>query len=135
MDNKGFTIVELIAVMAVLVLLIVLVVPAINGSSNKTKAKIYQSKVEMIEKAAIIYGQDNYKIITTTGNKQTIDEVEYRTFTVKVKDLIPEYYTADNNTEGSLVIDPRDNTKFLDEKEVIIKINMITRKVTADFNE
>lgn len=59
MNEKGFTLVEIIATIAVLALLIVITVPIIGNISGNIKKNTLQTKINNIKKAAILYGQDN----------------------------------------------------------------------------
>ena len=61
MKNKGFTLVELLAVLVILGLLITLAVPNILGVSKNVKEKSYQTKIDIIENAAITYTSDTVK--------------------------------------------------------------------------
>ena len=65
-NNKGFTLVELLAVIVVLALIIGIAVPNAINLSNKSKKKMYISKVEMIIKAAQLYGEDHPKGVATS---------------------------------------------------------------------
>lgn len=49
--KKGFTLVELLAVLAIMSLILVLVIPNITSSGNATKEKMYETKKESILKA------------------------------------------------------------------------------------
>lgn len=61
MKKNGFTLVELLAVLVILGLLITLAVPNILGVSKNVKEKSYQTKIEIIENAAITYTSDTVK--------------------------------------------------------------------------
>lgn len=137
-SKKGFTLVELLGVIIILAILMVLLMPIVNNSSSSVRKKTYETKMDLIEDAAVIYGQDNYRSIIDNANREltgysteTKDGVTYHIQTIRVKDLIPEYYTADNETETNMVVDPRSNTQFLDEYIIEIRINPNTRKVKA----
>lgn len=130
--KKGFTLVEMIGVIVILALILLLVTPAIMKAATATRQKTYETKIVNIETAAVEYGQDNYRDII--NNADSVDGV-YRTRTVFVKDLVPTYLTKDSDNEDGLVRDPRDNSKYLDDYTVTIRINPNTRKVTAKFNE
>lgn len=132
MKKKGFTLVEMIGVIVILALILLLVTPAIMKAATATRQKTYETKIVNIETAAVEYGQDNYRDII--NNADSVDGV-YRTRTVFVKDLVPTYLTKDSDNEDGLVRDPRDNSKYLDDYTVTIRINPNTRKVTAKFNE
>ena len=144
MKDRGFTLVELIAVIVVLAILIVLVAPSLLDSSRGAREKTYQTKIVNIETAAVLYGQDNYRKIIDNANKgedsaygkESTEDIIFRTMTIQVKDLVPNYLSKDTFDDNPYFVqDPRDTSKYLDEKTVTIKINPNTRKVTAKYNE
>ena len=59
MNKKGFTLVEIISVVALLALIIIITVPIIGNTGENVKKKTLETKIENIEKAAVLYGQDN----------------------------------------------------------------------------
>lgn len=123
---------EILAVLVILGTVLVLVVPNITNSSAKTKNRLYETKVTMIENSAVLYGEDNYGTIIKSGNKDNTNT--YYVKTITVKELVSnQYFDADTN-DGS-VEDPRSNGKTLDNCQITIKINNSTKKVTADFDE
>lgn len=67
-NNRGFTLVEVISIIALLGLIIGITVPSIMVASTNTKKKTLQTKVDNIEKAAVLYGQDNRENFTATCN-------------------------------------------------------------------
>jgi len=129
LKKNGFTLVEIIAVIIILALIMILVTPNLSNAGQNSRKKIYQTKVEMIEDAAIIYGQDKYRSIincskakeekdktgkTTINTSKCISEsleeygyeeeedtsVIYRTVTVTVAFLVNEdYYTPDEEKD------------------------------------
>lgn len=122
MTKKGFTLVEILAVIVILSVILVILVPMINSSRDNAKVKVYETMLSNIESAAVLYGQDNYRDI--------FKEPEHKK-TIRVKNLIPDYYKADNDSTKDMVKDPRDSSKFLDEYQIEIKIDPNTRRVTA----
>lgn len=60
MKNKGFTLVELLAVIVILGILITIAVPSILGVSKNVKEKSYTTKISIIESAGVSYGEKNY---------------------------------------------------------------------------
>lgn len=59
MKKGGFTLVELLAVICILALLMAIVIPSSIKLSNKVKNNAYNTKIELIEKAALNYGHSN----------------------------------------------------------------------------
>lgn len=138
MKKNGFTLVELLGVVTVIALLIILVTPNITGSSTAVKEKAFRTKINNIEAAAVQYGIDNYRAIVNGANDdlpgyglESTEDVIYRTHTIKIRNLVPEYVVKETETGDKFIIDPRDSTKFLDDLDITIKINTNTRKVTA----
>lgn len=154
MKKNGFTLVELIAIIALLALIMIIAAPMITKAGEASKKRAYETKMDLIEDDAVMYGQDNYRHIVDcasactsgytgaincasecgTGFKEVVEGgTTYRTYVIYVKDLIPEYYTADSDDPSKgQVTDPRDSTKFLDNYQIKIKINKSNRKVTAE---
>lgn len=59
MKEKGFTLIELVAVIVILGVLVVLVTPAIIGMRNTVINNTLKNKISMIYDAAIDYANDN----------------------------------------------------------------------------
>ena len=72
MNNKAFTLVELLAVIIILGLLVTITVPNIMNAIDISREKSYNSQVEEIEKAAERWAVDNL---------QTVNSKEYITVT------------------------------------------------------
>ncbi len=154
MKKNGFTLVELIAIIGVLALIMIISAPMITKAGEASRKKAYETKMDLIEDDAVMYGQDNYRHIVDcasactsgytgaincstecgTGYKEVVEGgTTYRTSVIYVKDLIPEYYTADSDDPSKgQVTDPRNNEKYLDNYQIKIKINKSNRKVTAE---
>lgn len=147
MKKRGFTMVELLAVITVLALIMVIAAPTLINSTDAAKVGAYNTKKKLIESAAITYGQDNYRAITTekdgtpcTYDTETIgegeDAVEFAICILKVADLVPEYITADHEDGTYKIEDPRGGEeRSLDDKEITIKINKNSKKVSASMSE
>ncbi|HBA37767.1 MAG TPA: hypothetical protein DCY94_03505 [Firmicutes bacterium] len=138
--KDGFTLVELLGIIVILAILMTLLIPMVNRSSTGAKKKTYETKVKMIEDAAVLYGQDNYRKIIDNAKKalpgyssETKNDVTYYIQTIKVTDLVPNYYTADNEETGKMIADPRNNNNYLDICNIEVKINPNSRKVSASY--
>ncbi|HPZ23543.1 MAG TPA: prepilin-type N-terminal cleavage/methylation domain-containing protein [Bacilli bacterium] len=59
MKKNGFTLIEILAVLVIIGLLLDLTIPNVLKLGNKTKEKAYETKISMIENAAITYGENS----------------------------------------------------------------------------
>lgn len=134
MNKKGFTLVEIISVVALLALVVIISVPIISNTGENIKKKTLQTKIENIEKAAILYGQNNRNKFTTVCNDEGeicngVNNGECICYEEKitVEDLIDNnQIEADvveidiNGNEIKHIINPVDEEKFIDECEIQI---------------
>ena len=67
-NNKGFTLVEIISVIVLLGIVVGITVPTVMITSNNIKKKTLETKIENIEKAAVLYGQNHRENFTVTCN-------------------------------------------------------------------
>ena len=78
MNKRGFTLIELVAVIVILGVLVVLVSPAIIGMRNNVIRNTLENKLSMISEAAIDYASDNImdipKGIETANSKKCYDD-------------------------------------------------------------
>lgn len=59
LNNKGFTLVEIIAVLIILVAIMGIAIPAITSSVERSKEKQNNTKMKMLESFAKLYVSDN----------------------------------------------------------------------------
>ena len=123
--KKGFTIVEILGVIIVIAVIMAFAIPNLTNSSNKAKNKLYETKIEMLEKSAVIFAQDNYNTLIEGEESQVVIK------SITSDNLIASgYYVADNETDGvKAIIDPRTNTPI--KVKIRITINKSTKKITA----
>lgn len=131
MKNKGFTLVEILAVLVVLALLITIAVPNVINVSRNIRTEMFCDKVDMILTAANMYGQDNYDLVKDRVGTGT------ETISVKVSDLVKNNnLKKDNNDcvlendENPCIKDPRDNTS-MDKK--VISIGIKNKRIYATY--
>lgn len=63
LNNKGFTLVELLAVLAILIAIMSIAIPVISSSLERTKDKQDESRERVIESAAELYVADHKNAI------------------------------------------------------------------------
>ena len=104
-NNKGFTLVELMAVIVVLAIIIAIAVPSAITISHKIKIKMYNTKVDMILSSAKIYGQDN-------PDKVGADDKCSNGGKVLVSTLVSKGYIKKDDTKNGSVLNPVDNSSL-----------------------
>lgn len=62
-NNKGFTLVEILSVIVLIALLLGVGIPGINRISKNMKEKSLNTKIDLIEQAGILWGQDNKTLL------------------------------------------------------------------------
>lgn len=139
MKNKGFTLVELLAVIVILALLITIAVPSVSKMSAKIQTNMFCSKVENIEKAAQLWGNDNYDFLdkqkAVAKDLSTGGNVNYdHAYIVDIKELVQKNYQKKDDEKPedgeSFVIDPRDKSSIMN-KRVLVYIK--NSRVYADY--
>lgn len=111
--KKGFTLVELIAVLVVLGLISLIAIPAVNNSIKKYKNSLFNDAIKNIEQAAKNWGADNIgKLPNSATSNVTMfypdvdTEQEFVALEIRIKDLQEEGYIA------SEIKNPKANTNF-----------------------
>lgn len=131
MNNKGFTLVELLAVIVILAMIVLLAVPAALNIAGSIKQDMYCSKVDLLENAALLYGQDHYDEIRVGR----IDRVSIETLLEDdylKKDELKTLTGSDGKTEESgVILDPRDNKEMNDLE---FKLSIENKRVKAVFD-
>ena len=65
LNKKGFTLVELLAVLVILVVIMTIAIPSVTSSIERSKHKQKNAKIELIESAAELYIDRYINSITT----------------------------------------------------------------------
>ncbi len=127
-NNKGFTLVELLAVIVLLAILVSIAVPSTISISNKLKANMYCKKIDSIEMAAKLYGEDRKESFTETYNSNASKKI-------KVRDLIASGDLKKEGNEEPFITNPIDGSS-MDDLELIVyeKYNRIYVHFDEDIN-
>lgn len=72
-NNKGFTLVELLAVLIIMIAIMAIAIPAITPALNRSKDKQNAQKIRLIESAAELYVSEHKNKIT--GNCISVDKL------------------------------------------------------------
>lgn len=125
LNNKGFTLVELLAVVVILSILISIMVPSVNYLIDKNKEDNYEKLKSGIISAAKVYLSDNrYEIdlkdktdgICDNGKtEEDINKVGENTLTdskLLIKTLV-DNNNLSTDSEGN-IINPKDKSQILD---------------------
>lgn len=117
--NKGFTLVELLAILTILGIIILVSVPSIIDTNKKSQENNYVEYKHTIEKAAEIYvevhSDEYYTLKTTNGSEETIQS----------EDLVAAGYV-----QGTLQ-NPKTKSKVIEEASYVkVKNNNGTLEYT-----
>jgi prepilin-type N-terminal cleavage/methylation domain-containing protein len=136
MNKKGFTFIELLAVIVLISVVLLIAVPSIRYADRKFHEKAYNTKMELILNAAKEYGDDFKEVIIYNTNGSSYSDPStgsnYPAVTITVRDLLNNgYITKDNGLNETDILDPRDDTSMLNKSlTVYIKNN----RAYAKFN-
>lgn len=131
MNKRGFTLVEIIAVIVILGLLIMLVAPSFLNLGDASKKKILEKKIQSIELSAANWAQSNDVNLTWTPGTCSVKEITgattssmttiaCETYTINVQRLIDDKFLTVDDNNGK-VINPTDKTQALNTKNIIIR--------------
>lgn len=122
--KKGFTLVEMLAVIVILGIVITLAVYSSNSVRNSSLEKLLKTKISDLESSAIIYGQENQDIFDSSCTVQ--GETYSFCKTVTVKKLIDENYYKSTETDEEGNIDLKNNVtnkSMLNDELIIYRKN------------
>lgn len=71
LDNKGFTLVELLAVLVILISVMTIAVPAISGSLEESKSKQLEKNKKLLANASDFYVTNNKNMIFEKLDRST----------------------------------------------------------------
>ncbi len=115
-SKKGFTLIELIAVIALASIIVVIAVYSVKDAGSNIKAKDYENKINLIETSAIFYAQDNITSYPQTITIQDLIESKY------LEVDIEENSTTCTSGSGCL-LNPINNSSMNALEIIISKVN------------
>lgn len=126
MNKKGFTLIELIAVVVIMSIIAIIATPNIINMIDKGKKDQYITNAkEFISKATYMYKQDKYRNDTTyfttnsSGSRINLGKIE----SIKSEDLTDPYgYKYDINNSYIEFKEPSSSSTGVQEREVKIHL-------------
>lgn len=141
MNNKGFTLVELLASLTILAIISILMTTTVQYSVTNVKTKNYETLKKMIVEATINYinssndeyfSLDNIKPEKSECNKTTDCLKEFTIGDILDKNI---YYTNEKDKDGNLtLISPKDN-EDMRNKTIIIYYDKNEYTIKGMFKE
>lgn len=123
MNNKGFTLVELLATIVLLAVITTIAVPSIMGISNNVKKNMLETKKDLMKENAKLYGEDNLTSLaaSTKTLRRKGTNTGYKCQVLTIGSLVNDgYITLDeDDEEAGKVINPVDNSDMSDIKIII----------------
>lgn len=144
MNNKGFTLIEVIVSISIISLLTVLMVPVVQKTSERVKYQSYKNLENLIMQATIDYlyhsAEDDYSIDSIKGESDNCSEENSCTIPFYVRDILDKniYYTnetiIENGVEKPTVFNPT-NGKSMRDRSFIIYYDVDTFSLKGIFSE
>lgn len=128
MNNKGFTLVEVITTLAILSLLTLILVPTVNSMIQKQNENSLKELEESIKTSSLNYAKENKwdLDIDCSENKNTV--------TITLEELLNKNYLTGTIENGEEVIKNPQTKENIDlSKEVTITYNCDNITFSADF--
>lgn len=131
-DKKGLTLVELLAVIVLISLLLGLGIPGINRIRQNMNKKSLNTKVKLIEQAAVLWGQDN-KTMLQKDDCSDVDNENKKCYQIKIEELIIEDYLESESHNEIIYTNPETNKDMI-EKNCYVRVYKKNSRVYAMFD-
>lgn len=133
MSKKGFTLVELLAVIVILALLISLSVMGVTAIRNNSLQKIVDTKLADLQSSAVLYGQENQEELTDTC---TVSGESYSYCLVVTASFLVEegYYKVDQTDDSVLTNNLTNKSMLCNTYQIYRKNNRIYATLLQDYS-
>lgn len=113
MKKKGFTIVELLAVIAIMSIIIVLGTYGVNGIKKSIKKQMWLNKEQLILKMAVKFGEDHIdKLTKTCGVTRNCMVINVQTLLDRRYINSSDFVTDQNGEKRKVIYDDRSGTEI-----------------------
>ena len=130
LNNKGFSLVELLAVVVILGILVVFMYPSVNKFINDNAEENYKKLITTVETAAKMYITDHkYKIVLDGNNIVSINGQEITDGNIPISILVSEGNIK--TTKENMIINPKNKEECLDMN--VSYINVLYDSETKEF--
>ena len=135
-NNKGFTFVEILAVLVLISLMMVIIVPNVQKVALNSKIKLCKSKINLAEESINLWARDNYKCFEKTDGCNILSNCQTNNDTIKCECTFKTL--AENNLlnydknikNTNYVINPINNGNMNDTK-IFIEFNQKNKQVKS----
>jgi prepilin-type N-terminal cleavage/methylation domain-containing protein len=144
-QRKGFTLVEVLAVLVIISLLMVIAVPTTMTVSKKIKNKMLSNKMELAQKAALLWADDNINCLlasncvaftTDTNGVPNLecgdpDDLSIKKCNITINQLAKDNYFEYDDQNNNIVLNPVDKSS-LNTQVVTFKVNINNKAVNVN---
>ena len=110
-NNKGFTLVEILAVIVLIAFLLGVGIPGVNRISRNMKKKSLNTKIGLIEQAGVLWGQDNKTLLQAT-NCEDKDGNATKCYKIEIERLIEDDYLDSESNDDITYKNPVDDAEL-----------------------
>ena len=134
--NKGFTLVEILAVLVLISLMMVIIVPSVQKVALNSKIKLCNSKIDLAEESINLWARDNYKCFEKTDGCNILSNCQKTNDTIKCESTFKtlaenNLLNYDKNVKNiNYVVNPINNGNMNDTK-IYIEFNSKNKQVKS----
>ena len=135
-NNKGFTLVEILAVLVLISLMMVIIVPNVQKVALNSKIKLCKSKINLAEESINLWARDNYKCFEKTDGCNILSNCQTNNDTIKCESTFKtlaenNLLNYDKNVKSTnYVVNPINNGNMNDTK-IFIEFNQKNKQVKS----